>query len=107
LSQLQQASESRVYADVHVARVTGFAQTTTPLHLVSHFNVTLGSPSFLSRAPEESFSWAVMRDVHTGRRTVAVDEFPRMLPEAVETAWRRRVANDAAARQLLLMRGDD
>lgn len=54
-------------------------------------HLSLTSPHFKSGKPQEDFELILMRHKETGILNLAIDEFPEMSDEAVESFWRRSV----------------
>eukprot|EP00605_Chrysophyceae_sp_TOSAG23-4_P000028 GSChrysophyteH1.ASY1.ANO1.28.1 assembled CDS len=91
LSELKKLSDSGVYESLSLHKVIAAEVEDGIFHENTILKLELASPHFQSQQQIEAFDMVIMKHKDDGVRSLAIDEFPVMSEEAIETFWIQKV----------------
>lgn len=100
LHRLRNMSDSGIFRTLALQRVVNASFQPGAYHNNTIMFLELASPALLDGDASSTHAVVVLTDLEDGVRSLAIDEFPLMEPEAVEEAWRQKVVLSREARAL-------
>ena len=99
LDELKKLSDSGVYETLSLQEVVSAATQTGVFHFNYFLTLQLASPHFKDGKPSAPFEVMVMRNLEDGVFSFAIDEFPVMDEDAIESFWIEKVERHRKLRE--------
>jgi len=99
LNELRKISDSGIYNTLSLSKIISFSEEDGIFHDNIILQLEIASPHFKSKKSVETFEVFVMRHKEDGTRSVAIDEFPAMDEDAIESFWIQKVENKRRDRE--------
>eukprot|EP00607_Mallomonas_marina_P007705 CAMPEP_0182416470 /NCGR_PEP_ID=MMETSP1167-20130531/760_1 /TAXON_ID=2988 /ORGANISM="Mallomonas Sp, Strain CCMP3275" /LENGTH=303 /DNA_ID=CAMNT_0024589241 /DNA_START=190 /DNA_END=1101 /DNA_ORIENTATION=+ len=99
LRELQKLSDSEVYESLSISKIVNAESEIGIFHFNMMLTIELTSPYFASGQLTESYKIIIMTHKEDGVKSFAINEFPVMTEDAIETYWIRKVERKRRERE--------
>mmetsp|Transcript_31924 Transcript_31924/g.32544 ORF Transcript_31924/g.32544 Transcript_31924/m.32544 type:complete len:283 (+) Transcript_31924:205-1053(+) len=99
LRELQKLSDSEVYESLSISKIVNAESEIGIFHFNMMLTIELTSPYFASGQLTESYKIIIMTHKEDGVKSFAINEFPVMNEDAIETYWIRKVERKRRERE--------
>lgn len=99
-------SDSGIFKTLGLQKIINATFQPAVFHNNTIMYVEFTSPALLDGDPYSTHIIVVMTDLEDGVRSLAIDEFPIMEPDAIEEAWKQKVMLGREARAIELRKLD-